>query len=110
MTEGFVYLLFQTDQVGEELYKVGTTKNSIGKRLKTLQTGNPNKIQILSHYRSTVYKKIEKMMHRYYRANQTLTKNEWFKLNDQQVNSFASVCSRFEEAINLLIDVNPFYK
>jgi hypothetical protein len=57
VTEGFVYLLFQTDQVGEELYKVGTTKNSIEKRLKSLQTGNPNKIQILSHYRSAVYKK-----------------------------------------------------
>ena len=47
---GYVYLILEIDKNGEETYKIGITKNDPIKRQKNLQTGNPNKIQVLNFY------------------------------------------------------------
>ena len=43
--KGYVYLL--TDG---EFFKIGVTKGSIEKRIKKLQTGNPNNIAIVNYH------------------------------------------------------------
>ena len=55
---GFVYLLCD----GEK-FKIGMTKQNIQKRIKELQTGNPNEIWCHSYYETDYPLKIEKMMH-----------------------------------------------
>lgn len=100
---GNVYLLMSTDSDGEkELFKIGITKSSIEKRIKTLSTGNPNKIVLISSYFSKNYKDIEKWLHSRYSLNRTISKNEWFVLTDEQVMSFIDTCKKIDETINFI--------
>ena len=49
---GYVYLILEVNQHGEEYHKIGISKNPPQKRLKQLSTGNPNEIRILNAYES----------------------------------------------------------
>ena len=100
---GNVYLLMSTDSDGEkELFKIGITKSSIEKRIKTLSTGNPNKIVLINSYYSKNYKEIEKCLHSRYSLNRTNSKNEWFVLTDEQISNFTETCKKIDETINLI--------
>lgn len=100
---GNVYLLMSTDSDGEkELFKIGITKSSIEKRIKSLSTGNPNKIVLINSYYSKNYKEIEKWLHSRYSLNRTISKNEWFILTDEQVLKFVETCQKIDETINLI--------
>ena len=100
---GNVYLLMSTDSDGEkELFKIGITKSSIEKRIKTLSTGNPNKIVLINSYYSKNYKDIEKWLHSRYSLNRTISKNEWFVLTNEQVLNFVDTCKKIDETINLI--------
>lgn len=110
ITNGYVYLILEINEYGEENHKIGISKNEPIKRLKQLQTGNPNRIDILSFYKSENYKRIEKWLHSRYSSYKTLADNEWFKLPDDQVLNFIETCKCVEETIKLLLKENPFYK
>lgn len=100
---GNVYLLMSTDSDGEtESFKIGITKSSIEKRIKTLSTGNPNKIVLISSYQSKNYKDIEKWLHSRYSLNRTTAKNEWFVLTNEQVMNFIETCKKIDETINFM--------
>lgn len=100
---GNVYLLMSTDSDGEkELFKIGITKSSIEKRIKSLSTGNPNKIILINSYKSKNYKDIEKWLHSRYSLNKTISKNEWFVLTDEQVINFVETCKKIDETINYI--------
>ena len=88
LTNGFVYLLLEVNQYGEEYHKIGISKNEPEKRLKQLQTGNPNEIRVLKIYQSKNYKKIEKLLHSRFSNKKTLANNEWFHLSNEEVISF----------------------
>jgi RNA processing factor Prp31 len=106
---GFVYLLLSTDSDGEkELFKIGITKTSIEKRIKSLSTGNPNKISLLKSYSSKNYKEIEKWLHSKYFSNKTESKNEWFYLTDEQVIKFNDTCKEIDETINFIKSNNTY--
>lgn len=107
---GYVYLILEVNHNGEESHKIGISKNEPIKRLKQLQTGNPNKISILNFYESINYKRIEKWLHTKYSLNKTLAENEWFKLSDEQVLMFTDTCKKADETISFLLKENPFYK
>lgn len=109
MIEGYVYLMVEGDQYGEEKYKIGVTKNDPSLRLKKLKTGNSGELSILKTYKSRNYKKIEKMIHRKYSSKRTLSQNEFFYLNDDDVLNFIDECKRMDGIINSLKE-NPFYK
>ena len=84
---GYVYLILQVNIEGDETYKIGITKNDPNKRVKQLSTGNSDKIQLLNHYESENYLKVEKWMHRKYGSNKTESKNEWLQsknIDDKQ--------------------------
>ncbi len=110
MNKGFVYLLLAIDEKGNEKYKIGVTKRSIAKRISELQTGNESKIQLLKHYKSENYLKVERWMHRKYGAFKTEAKNEWFSLEAEHVISFLKDCEEADNNINFLLNNNPFYK
>jgi len=107
---GYVYLILQIDENGEESHKIGISKNDPELRLKNLQTGNPNKIDILRIYESKNYKKLEQWLHSRYNLKKTLAKNEWFKLTNEDVLSFMETCKSADETIQFLIENNTFFK
>jgi Meiotically up-regulated gene 113 len=109
MSDGYVYLIVEGDQYGEEKYKIGITKNSPQERLRKLKTGNSNELDVLKVYRSRNYKKIERILHRKYATQRTLSENEFFYLTDEQVLGFIDSCKEAENIINALRD-NPFYR
>ena len=100
---GYVYLLMSTDSDGlKELFKIGITKTSIEKRIKSLSTGNPNKIVLINFYFSKNYKEIEKWLHSRFSLNKTLSKNEWFYLTDEQVSDFIVTCEKIDQTIKFI--------
>jgi hypothetical protein len=109
MIMGYVYLLLQIDFDGNESYKIGITKNDPNKRVKQLQTGNPNKISLHRKYESKNYLKVERWLHRQYQTR-TEAKNEWRTLTDEQVFSFLDDCQTSDDNIQFLLDNNSFFE
>ena len=105
----YVYLILEGNIHGEELYKIGITKNDPQLRVKQLQTGNPNQVSLLHAYESKNYKKVEQWMHRKHAQSKTLAKNEWFNLTDEQVFSFIEDCKEADKTISFLLESNPFF-
>ena len=104
---GYIYLLNCWD--GEERYKIGVTKHeNITKRIKQLQTGNPEEIIELNKFESDNYHKVETMLHRYYGTKHK--KGEWFSLEPKQVFEFTERCEKFDGMITMLLKENPYYK
>jgi hypothetical protein len=100
---GIVYLLMSTDSNGlKELFKIGVTKTSVEKRIKSLTTGNPNKIILINSYNSKNYKEIEKWLHSRYTLSKTQSQNEWFYLTNEQVFDFTKTCKNIDDTINLI--------
>ena len=107
---GYIYLLLSVDINGNEFFKIGVTKRDINKRISELQTGNSDKIQLLNHYQSENFKKVEKMMHLKYSAFKTEANNEWFSLQTEHVVSFLENCKEADQTISFLLENNPFYE
>lgn len=105
---GYVYLLLQVNDYGEEVYKIGVTKRDVETRIRELQTGNPNQISVLRVYESDNYLKVEQWMHRKHGASKTIAKNEWRNLTNNQVISFLDDCKNADETIIILKKTNPF--
>jgi len=105
---GYVYLLLCTDTDGVEKHKIGITKNDPKKRVKQLQTGNPDKIVLLKFYESNNYLKVERWMHRKHFSSKTEAKNEWRKLSDEEVFAFIGDCEIADDNIKFLQKHNPF--
>ena len=106
---GNVYLLMSTDSDGlQELFKIGITKSSIEKRIKSLSTGNPNKITLLNSYASKNYKEIEKWLHSRFSISKTNSNNEWFYLTEDQINNFVDICENIDDTIRLIQSTSTF--
>ena len=100
---GYVYLLCD----GEK-FKIGMTKHKdIYKRIKELQTGNPNELNVIDYFETTKPYKLEKMMHNHFRNVNEL--NEWFRLEKDTVNNFKNTCQYYQTIIDSLAN-NPFFK
>ena len=98
-----IYLLRVDDGVDGVLYKIGITKNEVEKRVKQLQTGNGNIIEIVSVYESEYANKIETALHRGYFSNQK--KGEWFSLSYFIEFNFINECKMIENNL-IFIDKN----
>lgn len=106
---GYVYLFMEVDKNGEEAFKIGITRNNPIKRIKQLQTGNPNKLSVLKSYASDNYLKVEQWLHRKYNIK-TEAKNEWRTLTNEEVMTFELDCEKAEETIKFMLANNHFYK
>ncbi len=82
-------------------YKIGVSKNPM-KRLKQLQTGNSDKIRLISFYETENAFLLERSLkNRYniYRVN-----GEWFNLPLEEEIIFIDNCKNLDENLRLLID------
>ena len=102
--EGKVYLLANWDA---NKFKIGITRGKVEKRLKQLQTGNGEKIEILQVFETEHFLKVEKSMHRRYGHKKS--KGEWFELSDDDILAFQVDCQTSHNLFQMLIDSgNPF--
>jgi hypothetical protein len=101
---GQVYLV---NMVDTDLYKIGWTNGTINKRISTLQTGNPKRIEPVKLFETKHYVKVETYMH-----NRHATKRkegEWFALTKEDVMNFTNDCQKGHDTIQMLIESgNPF--
>jgi len=106
---GYIYL-FESTSEHETLYKIGFTKNrnTLKKRVKQLQTGNPNKIKMVDFFESNHGRKVETTLHQIHSTKRL--EGEWFDLDKYDVDNFTSSCEKLETNFNILQkSQNPFY-
>lgn len=107
--KGYVYLLFKVDKSGEESYKIGISKNDPNLRVSQLQTGNEATINLLKHYQTVNYLKLEKMLHVRFVIHKTTSKGEWFNLPAEDVIKFVETCKEVDSIIDFLKEHNLFF-
>lgn len=98
---GFVYLI---EDINNNTYKIGVTKNDPQTRLKKLQTGNSCELKIKYLYQCEYPYRLESMLHNHYKEYQEI--NEWFGLPD--TDEFIVKCKEFDDIIYSMKD-NPFF-
>jgi hypothetical protein len=91
----FVYLIRGND--GK--YKIGSAKEP-KQRLRQLQTGNSDKLELVEVYQSENARKIESTLHRYYSYVRNV--GEWFNLSIKEEVNFVKQCKLIDESIDLL--------
>jgi hypothetical protein len=80
-------------------YKIGIGKNP-RERIMQLQTGNPDRLEIIDVYESENASKIESVLHNRYSYARNV--GEWFDLSVAEESSFIKNCMKIDESINLL--------
>lgn len=102
-----IYLLECVNDLSETTYKIGYTSSDVNKRIKSLQTGNPGIISVLSIFETEYGQKVERALHRRY--SHLRLKGEWFHLEPENLLSFQSDCKKIEENLKVLENANnPF--
>lgn len=103
---GYVYLIQEGDK---DIYKIGVSKNDVELgRVKNLQTGNSDELNVINVFKCEHYFKLEGFLHR--RFNSRHKRGEFFQLTDEEVLNFTKTCENYYEIIETLIKNNPFYK
>jgi len=104
----FVYLM----RCGDSHYKIGVAQNILS-RLKSLQTSNPNVIELVTAKRTSEYSRYERMIHKQLHQWKAKGGREWFKLEAEQaleiavlINTAPEYSKNDLEIITELIDNN----
>jgi hypothetical protein len=97
-----VYLL-KIDTPDKRLYKIGSTRNSISKRIQGLQTGCPFEIKLVDYYESKYGQLVERSLHNRFSYKQT--HGEWFELDLTEEFKFKEMCNKIEK-INESLEKN----
>lgn len=98
--------------IGEEtengLYKIGSTRgDDVSKRLRQLQTSNPNRLYVRESFSTIKPFKLEKMLHNHFKSKNV--NGEWFELDDNDIEEFSETCRKYDGIISAL-NGNPFFK
>jgi len=80
-------------------YKIGIAKNP-SQRIKQLQTGNSDKLQLIETYQSENASKIESTLHN--RFGHLRNEGEWFDLSITEENSFVDQCRKIDDTMKTL--------
>lgn len=100
-----IYLI---QQENTNLYKIGITKKNIEERIKELQTGNANKLLVVTEFQTKFNYKLETALHGYF--DRKRINSEWFELLNEDVTNFHTICNTFENNFKLLKEYkNPFF-
>lgn len=103
----YIYLL---KLHGYNVFKIGFTKNPPKDRVKSLQTGNPHEIELISSYKSDIATKVESVLHKRYETyKQSIEADislggEWFELPLSEALNFQENCRKIEEDLLFLIE------
>ena len=103
MLKSYVYLFCDPSQ---DLYKIDVTKNLYSKRMKQLQTGNGTELHLVKYHETSYPYRIEQFLHNNFKNKQE--HGEWFRLSNEDISSFETLCSKYEEIIDSMKD-NPFF-
>lgn len=101
---GTVYLLCDPST---DLFKIGMTRNSVGKRMGELQTGNSCEIHLVKKFDTDIPSFIESSLHRHFFGKHSL--NEWYELDTDDIANFENICLKYQNIAKTLQD-NPFFK
>lgn len=94
----FIYLIKAEES---SRYKIGISKNPQN-RLRQLQTGNSEKLDIIHIFESAIAKKVESALHNTYGS---LRKSgEWFELSLKEEVEFINKCKDIENNMLFLIE------
>lgn len=104
----YIYLIKSESSLGEEIYKIGLTKKDPNKRLKQLQTGNPNILKIVHIFESNFANLLESTLHKVYEIKRV--NGEWFEMDDTEINNFLSLCEKTENNFNILAESNTYFQ
>lgn len=96
---GKVYLM-KTD---DSRYKIGVSIKP-KRRLKEVQTGNPNVVEIAAEYETEIPYKIETVLHNRFSAQKE--NGEWYNLSLNEEIEFVSMCEKIEANLKFLIENN----
>jgi len=84
-------------------YKIGVSKNTV-KRVKQLETGSSENIEILYIYKSDIPFKLETALHNnfsIYKINR-----EWYNLSIEDDIDFIKICEKTEKNLKILLENN----
>ena len=101
-----IYLISATLDDGI-IYKIGHTRREVRKRLKELKTANPYELEIVKVFITDKYgSNIEKSLHRNF--HQSKIDGEWFRLSEDDVDQFESLCEKYYEIFDDLQNENLY--
>jgi predicted GIY-YIG superfamily endonuclease len=92
----YVYLISDSNTY---TYKIGISKNP-ETRVKTLQTGNDNKLKIIHKVECEYFNDVETALHNKYKIFKI--NGEWFELNDEDVVNFPECCKKMDENFKII--------
>lgn len=105
MVEGYVYLI-KAENTND--YKIGITrKDNVNDRIKQLQTGAADKLDIVYTFKSKYANLIENSLHRWFRKKRK--EGEWFSLSGEDVNVIKTLCERFDRNFKILNEQNYYF-
>lgn len=82
------------DTTDTRLYKIGSTRKSVPKRIESLQTGCPFEIKLVSYHESEFGQLIERSLHNRFDYKKTF--GEWFQLDLEEEFNFNQMCEKLE--------------
>lgn len=88
-----IYLL-KIDTPDKRLYKIGSTRNEISKRIQSLQTGCPFEIKLVNYHESQFGQLIERSLQNRFDYKRTF--GEWFELDLTDEFNFIEMCNKLE--------------
>lgn len=97
-----IYLL-KIDTPDKRLYKIGSTKNEVYKRIQGLQTGCPYEIEVVEYFESEFGQMVERTLHNRYEYKKTF--GEWFELDLLEEFNFMNECNGIEQ-LNEMLEKN----
>lgn len=93
-----VYLL-KSDYTGH--YKIGVSKNA-AKRVKQLQTGSSENIEVIFTFMSEMPYKLETALHNHY--SMFKVNREWYNLSLENELEFLKLCEQIDRNLKLVFD------
>jgi len=94
-----VYLIRAILTDGSLQYKIGVSKHP-KKRLLENKTSNPNQLQLIATYHSTLPYLVETALKNHYKLQQI--EGEWFNLESYDIENFETLCKKFEDNLKIV--------
>lgn len=86
-------------------FKIGFAQNT-KKRLKELQTGSSEGLELIASFHTNNYAQIEAMLHRNF--SYCRLSGEWFEFKNNEQATFESCCLLYEKNLSLVADFKSY--
>lgn len=103
----YVYLIC-SEFDNRKLYKIGFTRRPIEKRINEIKTSNGGEIYLIDSYESEYGTKIESKLHKIFKDKKV--NREWFDLDDNDINSFKTLCNDTHIIFDIIVNNNTYYQ